>query len=572
MKRMNKIIGALVAASLLSATPAWAEQKDVNRPLSVTKIPKEMMAALKKVTKTIPELADLHVRQVNIVEENEGHPEQWGFSLSSNKNDRRSGKEEVYAEVTLDANTGELYEFYLDNPNKESEKTPTEAFAKKKAAEFLESIFESKASDYRLKDIRIFDEGHDRDDDDEDKDEDDDDDYDYDSRHEAYMVYELVIKKIPVEDFDLDLTVDGEGRITDFENEAIVSVDRSKFPKSKRAISKTKATAAYEKLLNMSLVYEYDYEEDGNTVTNRPVLAYEPSFYGALDAFTGKASKNVRYWEKQEPKRIALSPKGEESFIHSREEAEALLARSFGISFADLQFREEEEDDDDDYEESDIITYVWKSTSDEDLWVRVWLTFNKETGKILHFEFEDETDEEDRQDEDEYLSHEDALQTAVQTLEAFLKPTTEEVQLSHLYDPFEKSEPPAWVDEDELPDDDDDWDGYNNYGFYFDDVYQGVPVAFSGYMVEVDPRTGKIRELYLNNEDDLTSLPDNKNTVSPGKAAESYLDYSPLQLTYVWPRYMDQKAPKPFLLYYLSDKQYRYIDAYTGEVIPEVEE
>ncbi|MCK9912334.1 hypothetical protein MXD81_24485, partial [Microbacteriaceae bacterium K1510] len=80
---------------------------------------------------------------------------------------------------------------------------------------------------------------------------------------------------------------------------------------------------------------------------------------GAIDAFTGNISNEVDKRMLQKPERFDLDPQGVQLVARSREEAESLLAREFGISFEGLEYESDkyndDEDDEDDEEERPSI-------------------------------------------------------------------------------------------------------------------------------------------------------------------------------------------------------------------------
>ncbi|GED13616.1 hypothetical protein [Aneurinibacillus migulanus] len=63
-------------------------------------------------------------------------------------------------------------------------------------------------------------------------------------------------------------------------------------------------------------------------------------------------------------------------------------------------------------------------------------------------------------------------------------------------------------------------------------------------------------------------LPDSSKKIDRDKVASIYLESHPLQLQYIWPHMLDQKAKQPMLVYAPLDDYYvEYIDALSGKVV-----
>jgi Zn-dependent metalloprotease len=561
MKRIHALMSAVVASIALTATPVLAADRDYGRPewvqhmfikekmqaktkaaakkeeamrpRKLTNIPREMKEALDKLTKKLPQLKGLHLRYAEMYEESGYHPELWAFALTDKEKGNRS---QIEAEVVLVADTGELYALDYDT-GKSIDGNITEKQAKEAADQFLKKVQEKK-DEYKVTHVSFH--SYDADDDDEQEDEDA-------SFMRATVYYQREVNGIPVVDFGLSVEVDAEGVVTHYRNEAITIADKKVFPNPKRALNAEKAKQAYSKLVDMSLAYAYDWDNQ------RPILIYEPSFLEPIDAFTGKKSPQLAYEPQQEPKRFELSPEGNQWLIRSQQDAERMLERVFHLSMSDYELEYTEEED-------GLMVYGWEATADSDKWGYIELIVDQETGKLLDYEFEGEMEEDGAK-----ISEEEALQIATETLEQFLPADKREIQLAMTYSPSPEVEIPAWVDKDEL--DEDDESENVPYGFYFRDLYQGVPVTYSLYHVSVDAATGQVLEMGLYGEDDLTNLPDADDVISPSDAKKAYMEYSSLVLVYRWPTYQDQKAPKPVLVYEPENKPYAFVDAKTGEIL-----
>ncbi len=555
MKGMKTLLGSVVAASMLAATPAWAAAPVVQYPhwfkidqhkeahvrsadskqsRSVTKIPRELKEALEKLQQKLPELKGLHIRAVLLREESTSRPEVWEFSLSSKEKGNRYDGKSINATVAINAETLELYRYNYANPEWTGSGEISEEKAKEKADEFVKKILGSKKKEYEQKWVSFYEE------------EDDEEE----ERSSAVVGYIRKVNDIPLANFDLHVEVDAEGHVTSFFNEGFAALEKVKFPNPKKALSKENAEKEHRKLVDMSLIYLYDWEKD------RPVLAYEPDFYGPVDAFTGKKSPDLVYFTMDDPKRIQVDGAGNPWVIRSRQDAETLLKQVFKIPVEDLELEDEIESDEDEPKESRMLTYIWESKDKPWGWVE--LVVYKESGKLRSFysDFDRDAQSEPKVKADE------AVQIATDTLEQFFPQDKKEIQLTYMHDPYDKRELPDWVEEDE-----DERKYVRTYSLSFNDLYQNIPVGYSSYHVAIDPATGSVTELQLEGVEKLANLPDPVKTVSPEEAKTAMQKYQQLTLIYMWPRYMGYRAPGPVLLYTPEEKPFWYIDAFTGNVV-----
>jgi len=559
MKRIKTVVGGALVASLLAATPVWASAPVVEVPMwaapskakteqapkpkqsirSITKLPREIKAALEKVQNQIPELKNLHVRRVNLYEADGYDPELWVIQLSSNKNGSRYGSEAVNASLTFNAETGQLHEFEYENGKEDGEGELTEEQAREKADAFLKKIFGSRKKDFMLTDVELW----------EDDEEEDEDKAETKRVHRAMVFYERHINGIPLQGFDVQVVVNAAGTVVEYRNSAYASPEKVRFPHPGKALSPKKAEQSYKDLLNMSLVYDYDRVED------RPVLAYEPAFYGPIDAITGKKSPDLIYFETGDAQTIQVDGAGNRWVIRTPQDAEAMLQQVFNIPVEDLEL-------DDEYEGEQFRWYSWEMDGDSELWGYVEIGVDKATGRLIDYEAEFEREDEP----DQTVNPEEAVASAAEVLEQFIPASKKQIQLTYLHNPFAKRDLPDWLKEDR---NEEDFSG--QYSMVFRDLYDGIPVNFSSYAVDIDPATGMVLELSLRDVDILDGLPEAEDIVSADQAESALLAYRPLRLAYIWPRYEDRKAAAPVLVYEPESKPYAYIDAFTGRVV-ELEE
>jgi hypothetical protein len=557
MKGKKALIGTLVAASMLAATPVWASAPVVQHPQwfkpyeskvphaptkhssrSVTKIPREIKEALEKVQKQLPELKDLHVRTVYLREATAYRPETWEFQLSSREKGSKYDSKGINAFVSINAETGLLYRYEYENEAWDGKGELTEKSAKEKADEFLKKILGSKKKDYTQTKVQLY------------KDDKDDEEEEEEVKR-GLVIYERRVNGIPLKEFDLIVEVDAEGHVTGFENQAFASLEKVRFTHPSKALSQQKAEKSYLDLLTMSLIYLYDREND------RPVLAYEPDFYGPIDAVTGKRSPDLVYYQTQNPQTVSVDATGNRWVIRSRQDAEVLLQQVFKLPVQDLEFEDEFEDDEDG--DSKTVWYSWETKRGVKPWGYVEIVVDK-SGRLIEYYTSFDREEQVEQK----VASDEAVQIAADVLEQFIPPSKKEIQLSYMHNPFANREVPDWVEEEDSEDRILDL----RYSLYFHDLYHNIPVGYSSYSIDIDPETGKVLELRLSDKESLSNLPEPVDPVSPEKAEEALLRYQPLALAYLWPRYNQQKAPAPVLLYVPEEKPYAFIDAFSGSVIP----
>ncbi|MGC5325356.1 YcdB/YcdC domain-containing protein [Brevibacillus sp. SYSU BS000544] len=537
MKLISKI-GLLLMITFLVGSTCFNEEslaKQRIKPLEISDLPNDMKEALNQIKTLLPELKDLKVNYASIEEENANHPEQWNFDLSN----ERSGKSApIYAELTIDAKKKTLIQYDYYHGEWDSDDAPTEKEAKKAADRFLETIYGEMAKNYKLAKVKIPD--------------------DEDEAGEANVIYDLYVNDILVEDFDIRITVDGEGHILELDNQANASVQLDKFPDPKKVVSVSKAKSYFSELLRMSLAYE-SFEEKNDEKEVQVKLVYEPNFYGAIDAYTGKVSKDAYSNTYMKPISYKLQGKGTKLVVTSREEAEKLIKGEFGSSIEGYVFIEEKKDDEKRFPNR---IYRWEIDEDGKKYQSITLRVNRETGEFVEFEYYQIFD----YIENPPFSLDQAKQIAIDTIEKYVPESKKDILLSSVHSPYSSfDEYPEWVDDPEQYEKH--YHDFNNYTFWFHDQHQGVITNTSGYYVKVSPETGKVVEFSYYADEDFSSYPDKAKLISSSKATKAYLKEFPMKLTYVWPTYFDQKRSEPVLLYILEGEEYGVIDAVTGEFI-----
>ncbi|GAX90832.1 YcdB/YcdC domain-containing protein [Effusibacillus lacus] len=568
-KSLSQIFLAVLAASTLAATPAWAEGA-VNTARQAAEVEqpafsKQMEQALERVYKVFPELKQLTLRHKFYSPGGDGRPAAWSIAFDNRPNDPKTEDSLKYtnAFVNLNAETGELMHMNIQNPDWASGESPSEELSKEKAASFVKQVLGDKVKDFRAEDTLFYGKSGVR----------AADGKQLEWAH-ATVRYERLVNGIPFKNSGFSVNVDSAGRVVGFDQNERIAWDFSKFPDPKQAISKEEAEQAYVKLLDMKLMYN-GHQPIGSKpfvdkAETRPVLMYLPIFEGVLDAQTGNLAEfGMRPAQSNLSKKVAVSPTGETLVVKSKEEAEKLLSDVFGIDMNEMQFDQREETDWPSGKK--FHHYSWHSKpvkesdgrSNYDQMRYVHLGIDAETGEVLTMNLQDES----MRGKQAKVSQTDAEKTAIQFLERYISPKHKELSLQHVFSTMEDAENiPNWVDKNKLQDQ----KQSPEYHFSFHALHQGVPVMDRSFSVQVDGVTGKVAGFALQSAavEDEVKLPDNQNVVSVESAKQEFLRQHPLQLVYIWPDYRGQIAPEPVLVYIPADTAvFEYIDAFSGKTM-----
>ncbi|MED4752000.1 YcdB/YcdC domain-containing protein [Brevibacillus choshinensis] len=537
---MKLWIKVLILLSLVcNFTPyhqiAEAEQMSAQKKKG-KKVPQEVQDGLARVISVNPELAALALESTDFWEGSGYYgPDLWKFSFVDPKEREDS---HVYAEVELDSKSGRLFEFEIVNVLPEPTKPPSDDTAKRVANSFLAGVWGDYANHYRLREIEVVTSEY---------------DVEVERPVKTMVTYEFFIQGIQVERFDIQVTVDGNGRVIELRNDAILSPDPSQFPDPHRALSSSKANEIYKRLLDMSLAYTWQKEEDDQN--GQPILIFAPRFYnGAIDAFSGELSNEVDSWIDQKPQLVSIQSQGIPLIAKSRKEAEKLVTKEFGVSLKGFRYVRDSYVDDDE-EEDPYISYHWKSASKSKKQVFVTLIAERKTGRVVEYEYMDGTTFPKQK-----ISFQKAQQKALNILTRYVDKETDELLLTYSRSPFAEEDYPDWIDpkpQTQYPD-------FMNYSFRFHDLYQGIEVGYSSYFVKINPETGKLSSLEMENES-LNDLPKPDGVITVDEAAESYAQANPLQLVYQWPRYYDQVRPSPILVFVPKYYESSWVDPFTGK-------
>ncbi|RNB87118.1 hypothetical protein EDM56_15625 [Brevibacillus fluminis] len=532
-QKLTRILGTVVAVSLLSATPAWAKPIERHagnghqvQSISIKKIPSDMTKALQDLYKLIPELKDLRVSSADIWEDEDGTSE-WSFTLLNKE--KKESKSMVRVNLTIDPDTGKLLNYMIFNSDWNPTKSISEKEAKEIADKFLKKAVD-KSDRYQL--VKISTQT------------DDDGEYEYEDEEgegegvlQRELIYQMTVNKIPVLGTDIRIKIDGDGHLTRYTNYFNEIPDESRFPDAKKALSKKKAEAAYLGLLDMQLMYNANqlvWDKNGEEATGLgPVLKYVPSFSGAIDALTGKAA--YEYVEDDEGgseqipyEKIKLTPQGKDIFIKSADDAQKVLEDALGIDLSQADYNES----------GNKQTRSYRFYTDEEKGGSVArVMIDAKTGQLQLIDFRSYDDRTGTG-----FKPEEAKAAAVKKLEQWLGKDVTEVFLTG-----------GWSDP-------------QGYSFEFLPSYQGIPVESSENEVEFDGK-GNLTRLRISLQNDFSKLPDSGKAISVEAAGRMYLKKNALKLTYVLQGVGEETGSPQVGLYYVPTYEGReaYVDAITGK-------
>ena len=564
MKKVKRTVAAVLAAGMLLTTPAWAAEQEVAvvqersgdaiQLFSKAELTEAQRQALEKMYQIIPELKELSLQNVEYNEDRTA----WGGYLTDGSPDVTPDNRRIRAGIAFDAKTGELINFYIDNPQWTAENLPSPALVEEKAAGFARELLGDRLEEYEMGETMSFSSGSTT-----------DDKGKKIMMTSAQVYFNRLINGVPLLKSGFQVSVDSAGHITEFRREKDDNPDPAKFPDPSRAMTKEAAEKAFAGLVEMNLSYNSSQPlrlswlgKGGEETT--PVLMYYPSFSGFIDAETGKPLDD--HWGGlQQSQRIILNGEGKKFYAATPEEGARLLAEEFGVDMAGMEFGSVRVHDLPVTSGYQFKEYSWRSETQQETdnksdWNEVRFVNLKtiaETGEIVGFGIQDDSG----RGKQGTVSGEDAQKTAVQFLQRYLEPGAAELVLTVF--PSEDNIP-AWVDQSKLTDQ---MQQRPQFFIQFSETYQGIPVADSSHIVRVDALTGKVTEFGIGSRNASVTLPDSSDAVTADVAKAEYLKRHPLRLVYIWPEYYEQKAPSPQMVYLPVSGDLGYIDALTGKTV-----
>ncbi|WP_406676871.1 YcdB/YcdC domain-containing protein [Neomoorella carbonis] len=574
MKKVQGMAAAVLAAGMLLASPVWAAEKPASvvqatgvgggvrtvAPQGITEAQKPVLTAaqkqaLEKVYHAVPELKELSVQDVS----DEGG-KAWFVMLGNRTPGTEGGIQGAYAYLTFDTATGELLSYNFQNPAWASEKVPSPALAREKAAAFARQILGDKIKDYVQGDDMGFGGGGSA-----------DEKGNKIYWSEANVPYYRLVNGVPLmNNSGFRVGVDVFGHIINFYRQREEGIDQAKFPDPSRAVTREEAEKAFAGMLEMKLFYlEHQpfyglfKPEKGET---GPALVYAPTSLAPIDALTGRPL--AEFLPSLPPsQRITLQGEGRQLIARTPEEAAKLLIETFGLDLTGMQFHGASDVESFNDREIKQKSYTWSTIpqkgADGKPVLRqaryVHLITNASTGEVISYNLQDESG----RGQKATVSREAAQNTAVQFLQKYLPAGPAEMEMQ-VY-PEVEERIPAWVDKSKLKDQE---RPLPVISFTFNQVHQGVPVMDRAFSVRVDALSGKIVGFHNGINGAPVPLPDNRNVVPAETAKAEFLKQHPLKLVYIWPEYFDQKAPSPYLVYIpVPGPDFYYVDAFTGKTV-----
>ena len=402
---MQGVAAAVLAASILLASPVWAAENPASvvqatgggggvrtvAPQGITEAQKPVLTAaqkqaLEKVYQAIPELKELSVQHVS----DEGG-KAWFVMLGDRTPGTDGGIQGAYAYLTFDTATGELLSYNFQNPAWASEKIPSPALAREKAAAFARQILGDRIQDYVQGDDMGFGGGGSA-----------DEKGNKIYWAEANVPYHRLVNGVPLMNSGFRVGVDVFGHITSFYRQREERIDQAKFPDPSRAVTREEAEKAFAGMLEMKLFYlEHQpfyglfKPEKGET---GPALVYAPLSMPTIDALTGKPLPEFVPPFPQ-TQRLTLQGEGQQLIARTPEEAAKLLSDAFGIDLTGMQFQGASDVQSFDDREIKQKSYTWSTIPqkgadgkpDYRLMRYVHLTTNASTGEVISYNLQDES-------------------------------------------------------------------------------------------------------------------------------------------------------------------------------------
>jgi len=565
VKRVNQTVLSVLALGLIAGAPAVAAGTTVSQPAAVAPIQQnERNQAVEKtlhmMQALVPELKALKLQVKSYEPAIENRPAVWNLVYGNDADKaKQPGKEaeSLMAHMQIDAETGELLHYSFHHPAWKSSAAIDAEEAKQAAQSFLEALLGESMKHYQIADqVHVMQWGYAE-----------ENGKPSGVYHAAAVSVDRIVNGIPLRGYGMYLNI-ANGKIMSYDTENYGKMDLSLFPDPSKAISKTDAKTAYQKLLDMQLTYN-DHEPvelkrlGTEQVKTKPVLKYSPSFYGMIDALTGKEAELFEDPKPQQPMEWKLAPKGMVLRAESREAVANLLHESFGIDVDDLSY-EASERKEYSFAEQKLILHVWRSGEKEQEGGRyVTAAVEAKTGRVVNVNAYYIS----RKPQKPVVTMAEAEQKAKAFLEKHLPADVTKLQLTNSYGPnMGQDRIPDWVDESKLS-------GTAVaeepvYRFQLKETHGGIPVDSRSYGIAVDAVTGEISS-YFQYVTEKQSLPGGKPVITAEEAAALYMDTTELELVYYWPEYRGVKAPKPVLVYAAKPDGggYRYVDAATGKLV-----
>ncbi|MED0674461.1 YcdB/YcdC domain-containing protein [Aneurinibacillus thermoaerophilus] len=567
MKHSLPLAALLLASSFVPAVPALAAEtgSEMIQPVEaadaselLAPIPPAVQKSMDRLFALQPELKKLHIVTSGTSERDGKFFVHLSNRLPEAEREQR-GESSAYLE--FDDKTGELLSFNLQLLEWASEKNPSRQLAFEAAERFLTQWFgaenRQQFGEPRLSGGSGSAIHH--------------EDGTKTEWSERHVDFPLMLNGLPILYEGPQLGIDAFGHVVSYTYRPVdldkVSAPKPDTAKSVEEIKQKIATADSLELNYVEAQPEKYSSHPYSEQKTKPVLKYDFLGYTYLHPENGKPIDILsgEEWRKDRDssvskKEITLNPQGQSLIVRSEEEAKQTLAKLFGVEQFISQLRRSEHF----MTEEENSPYQSYNFETEDPRITLHAMVEKKTGRVQSASWSMYTEKEQEANAT-MATKEQALDTALAFLEKYAGPTAKHIQWTDFI--WKELEPPAWVDKSKLSPEMM-ASGPNEYWFSFYELHEGIPVQDRSYSVTVDKRTGKVSGFSFAAPRDELNLPDAQNIVTKEQALKTFLKNKPLKLQYIWPRYMDQRAPSPILIYaWGHSEEYGYVDALTGQYV-----
>ncbi|MGG0795114.1 YcdB/YcdC domain-containing protein [Brevibacillus laterosporus] len=505
MKYPNKLVGSVLAASLLATTPMWADQVvsavHAEGQIAEATLPPAGEKTLSILYTLQPELKGMTRK----VEKSRN-----GVYNVSFYQKIETDKKRLYASVELDEHTGALHSYDNDQEMSDGNKgTLTEEFAKQKSAAFLQVLLGKDFKKYKASKTSK------------------------DNSWDA-VTYTRYENEMPVFLDRYVVGVNAKGvTYVNAGDTAPLRASSTVFHKPEKILSKEEITK--EVASHMELSYRID------PVSGKPMLVYSLESTGYLDAGTGKEVQGVDSIKTTYSDPIAVTPGGKQVTAKNPEEVAKALADHFHVDVQGAAFTVDTRTPADMKSANETI-YESKSGGRR---ITVYVHDDIITGFQIQNKVELASEaQHNNQPKNAKISYREAQEKAVQYLQPYLDQSVKVLKVDRNQVRMANS---------------------TAYSFVFLPVRDGVPVTNQTYLVNVDGQTGEIVN-FMDGFDKLHApFPDKKLAISKEAAAEAFLKQYPVQLGYLFPMENNKLLAKPVLVYSLEMIFSSSLDGQTGK-------
>jgi len=368
--------------------------------------------------------------------------------------------------------------------------------------------------------------------------------------------YSPLINGVPYVGRTIRVTVDAWGKIIAFSQYDRTELDHSVFVHPDKAVL-TPATAkdVLERGITMELVYLPTWSQMNNSGKTMLVYLVKAGPVG-INAVSGKNF----YWfgsNNLEEQLITINGQGKKLVAQDRREANMLLQTHFGENLRGVTKEGEKR-----WGNGEVSYYWSKDFPGDEFGIKYELTTNS-SGEVLNFVTLGDYWQNLPVNPTAVKFSRDEARIIAQEFMETVSPLGTRTMLMSTNAPFRA---PSWVEpsvRDLLQVAD------NRFlNLYFFHTHQGIPIEGTDISVQVNRETGKVNNYYRSDFTLPTDWPDPKLAISPEKAKREYLDNTPLQMAYIWPKLFEYSAPAPSLFYIAGNEEnWEYIDAITGAMV-----